>query len=62
MEKCRECKKKHLITIKCRCEYTLCIQCKNPDVHKCKFDYKKQNQEDIANKNKLIVASKLDEI
>lgn len=49
MEKCQECKRKHMINFKCRCGKILCVKHKNSEDHKCTFNYKDQPKEPVLN-------------
>ena len=47
-KKCQVCKKKQLIMIECKCGMSLCLKHKFPEDHNCKFDYKKENKENLT--------------
>ena len=43
--KCFECKKKlGLMKYECQCNHKFCIDCLQPEVHNCQFDYIEQNK------------------
>ncbi len=48
MKKCQKCKKKKLIIITCKCGKNFCLLHKCPEEHKCSFDYKKENKENLT--------------
>jgi hypothetical protein len=42
VEKCFNCSKKlHAVHFKCKCEEKLCVNCRLPEVHDCKYNYEK---------------------
>ena len=51
MQKCVVCNRNiHLVLFECKCELPLCKHHIFFDKHECKFDYKKQYKESLANK------------
>ena len=59
MIKCAFCKKKALILISCRCKKDFCAKHKDPEIHNCKFDYKKQGREKLKKENPKVVNDKM---
>lgn len=65
MNICESCNKKinGLITYKCKCIYTkLCSQCKFPEQHKCNYDFKLEQKNNLIIQNPLIVPQKISNI
>ena len=55
-KKCGFCKHKlTLINFVCRCEKTFCLTCKNPEIHKCTYNYLEHSKKIL--KNKLVKVS-----
>lgn len=50
---CNECRKRFIIykLIKCKCKLMLCKKCKRYENHKCSFNYLKENQKVLKEKN-----------
>ena len=59
MIKCSFCKKKTLILISCRCGKDFCSKHKDPEIHKCNFDYKKLGRDKIEKENPKVVTDKI---
>jgi len=62
--RCQFCgKKAGLLTFACKCEFTdLCVKCRFPDIHDCKYDRISENKERIKKENPQTVPTKLDKI
>lgn len=61
--RCASCRKKvGLLGFTCRCGGTFCSLHRYADKHPCNFDYKKADREQIAKKNPLVVAPKINKI
>ena len=61
-KKCKKCKKKKLILIKCRCGNSFCLEHKCAEHHNCTFDYKKFGQEQLDKENPKINFDKVSQI
>ena len=49
-KRCHKCNKKlPLIPINCKCSLHFCNLCRDPNVHNCTFDYKKDNSNILQN-------------
>ena len=59
---CQNCRRKTIITMICRCHMIVCITCRHPEDHKCKFDYQKEEKEKLKKDNPVIVSEKLDRV
>lgn len=61
MFKCKhsKCKKKSMIEYKCRCGFVFCVKHKNPEDHKCTFDFREEGKKMLEQKNKKIVKDKV---
>lgn len=57
--KCRLCKRKTYLVIKCRCEHTFCITHRDPEDHSCTFDFKEMAKAQIAKANPVVVSDKM---
>ena len=56
--KCKHCKKKlKLITFKCKCGYTFCVNHQVPHIHNCTFDYVKETKDKLKKNNPKIKSS-----
>jgi AN1-type zinc finger protein 5/6 len=62
MERCKSCRKKALITVKCKCLATVCLTCRQPELHSCTFDYHAEAQELVKKLNPIILSKKVDKI
>jgi uncharacterized NAD-dependent epimerase/dehydratase family protein len=59
----KECKKKvTMYGFDCRCGKRFCSTHLPSDLHSCTFDYRKAGQEQLADKNKTVVADKFTKI
>ena len=59
--RCNNCNKKiKLISYSCKCEKEFCVKCKNPEDHKCDFDFKKHQQEILRKKLITVVTEKIE--
>ena len=58
--KCNFCKKKcNLINFLCKCEKIYCTTCRYPHIHKCTYDYVKEEKLRIKTNNPVIINSKI---
>lgn len=62
MNRCFLCGVKTLVLIKCKCHNHYCSKCRDAEKHSCTFDYRKNAQTELENKNPKVVAKKIDEI
>lgn len=46
----------------CKCQLVLCFDCRTPEIHRCNFDYMKQEMERLTKNNPVVTAEKLDKI
>ncbi|KAF8821357.1 AN1 family Zinc finger domain-containing protein [Cardiosporidium cionae] len=61
--RCHECSRKlGLLGLACRCGYTFCAQHLHSDMHRCTFDYKTLQREQLRKQNNKVVAEKLDKL
>jgi hypothetical protein len=52
-----------LFSFSCKCEYKiLCQQCRYPENHNCKYDYRKEGVIELEKKNPKILGDKLEKI
>lgn len=58
--KCLFCKRKTHLIVKCRCEGAFCIAHRDPDDHKCGFDFKEHGKEEIQKNNPKIKSQKVE--
>ena len=57
---CQSCNKKlQFLSFTCRCTHYFCNAHRNPELHKCTFDYKEYGQSIIEKTNPKIKLSKL---
>lgn len=58
---CQYCKKKKRITqiTTCKCELKVCFECRQPETHKCEFDYQENNKNMLKNTLKIVKKDKL---
>ena len=56
---CQNCKRKTLLKITCKCELTVCFDCRYPELHDCKFDYQKEAKEKLTKDNPIVISEKL---
>ena len=62
-KKCFFCKKKvDLINFTCKCDHIFCIKCKDPEIHKCTYDYKSEFKDLLEINNPIITPSKIQSI
>jgi hypothetical protein len=59
---CQQCKRKTLLNFTCKCDLIVCINCRYPDIHNCKFDYQKDEKERLTKNNPIVVSEKLNKI
>lgn len=63
VQKCEACKIKKisgLFSFSCKCEYKiLCANCRYPENHSCKFDFKKESMNELIKQNPKIESIKL---
>jgi len=59
---CQNCKRKSLIKILCKCDKTVCINCRYPEKHTCVFDFKKEGKELLQKNNPVVIGEKLDRV
>lgn len=58
--RCPNCQKKmKLMTFSCKCNIDFCINCRDPSVHNCTFDYKEAFKEILTIQNPIIVPEKI---
>ena len=62
MNRCLACRIKTLVLIKCKCENSYCSKCRDADKHECTFDYRRNAQQELTEKNPIIKSKKLEEI
>lgn len=62
--KCIFCNKKcGLMVFNCKCGLQgLCITCKHPEIHNCKYDYKDEHKKKISNQNLVVIKEKINKI
>ena len=61
--KCFQCNKKlGLMKYVCQCNNTFCIDCLQPEVHKCQFDYIEQNKNKLEKNLIKVIKSKINVI
>ena len=51
-----------MITMICRCHMIVCVKCRHPEDHKCKFDYQKEGKQKIEKDNPVVISEKLDKV
>ena len=57
------CKKKvNLMSFTCKCDKVFCTEHRMPEEHECTFDWKEHGKSLIAEKNPLVINSKITEI
>lgn len=59
MGRCQNCHKKSHIVQTCKCLRVLCIQCRFPDDHGCKYDDKSDWTEKLKKENPVVVPEKV---
>lgn len=57
--KCSQCKKKSYMTVYCSCEKTFCMNCRLPETHMCKVNYKEKGKDKLVKENPVVVAEKV---
>lgn len=64
MEKCTHdsCKKKSIFLFQCKCAGKFCEKHKQPEDHKCQFDFLADFRKKLQSENVRVVGSKLTEI
>ena len=58
-KKCKKCKKKKLILVKCRCGNNYCLEHRYAENHNCTFEFKKNGQEQLKQENPKIQPPKV---
>ncbi len=61
MDKCKNCRK-GLVAFTCKCGKRVCMKHLSSEAHKCEFDFLAQHQKDVAVKNPVVVAAKIEAI
>lgn len=57
--RCWHCKKKvKLMGVKCRCGYTFCAKCRQPEDHECDFDFQANQQRILSAANPQLVTER----
>lgn len=63
VQKCEACKIKKisgLFAFSCKCEYKiLCNNCRYPENHSCKYDFRKEGVAELTKQNPKIESTKL---
>ncbi len=59
---CRECRKKTIILVSCKCSEQFCIKCRYPEDHGCKFNYSENGKEQLRKENPSVVGEKISKI
>jgi len=63
VQKCEACKTRKisgLMSFSCKCEYKiLCSNCRMPESHSCKYNFKKEGHIELSKQNPKIEAVKL---
>lgn len=61
---CHFCKYKKRISqsIKCKCEFRFCFDCRIPEKHNCIYDYKTQQKKDLEKKLIKSISNKIEKI
>uniref|UniRef100_A0A6C0AIS2 AN1-type domain-containing protein n=1 Tax=viral metagenome TaxID=1070528 RepID=A0A6C0AIS2_9ZZZZ len=62
MNRCSNCKCKTHILLEHNCGLKVCLKCKDPDTHKCTFDFKLVQKFRLAMNNPEVKAKKLEHI
>ena len=58
MERCKQCKKKSMILIDCKCGGRFCMKHKDDIKHNCTYDYHEKEKEKLS-KNKIKFNNKI---
>lgn len=61
-KKCSECKRKTPMCVTCKCERTLCFECRYPEDHECTFDYRAEQKEKLVTENPVVKTEKLQKV
>lgn len=61
-EKCGNCSKKSLILVPCKCDTKVCLKCRDPQNHSCKYDFQKNNKKNLEDLNPKIQSKKLESL
>lgn len=59
VERCSKCNKKNHILISCPCNKKFCLECRFPDLHGCRFDFKARTQEYLKKNNPQTIKEKV---
>lgn len=62
---CEHCKKKKvgIIIFTCKCEYkNLCMNCRLPSDHNCKYDFKQEWKDELKKQLPVVTAEKVNKI
>ena len=57
--KCKQCKKKMVLSFDCKCTQSFCINCLPSFMHGCKFDYKEEKKKILTDNNVKIEKEKV---
>lgn len=61
--RCWHCRKKvKLMGVTCRCGYTFCTKCRQPEDHECDFDFKENQQRILTKANPALSTERLNKI
>jgi len=61
-EKCQHCCRKTHFTITCKCQKVLCIEHRDPNDHRCKYDHKAEWTAILIKQNPVVVKQKIEVI
>jgi AN1-like Zinc finger len=59
---CAKCRRKTMMTIKCKCEKTFCFECRYPEDHECSFDFRADQKEKLRRDNPVVISEKLEKL
>ena len=62
MEKCSYCNKNTMMPIVCKCNMTLCLKHRMPEMHACHVDYREAAKKELAEKLVKVEATKVEKI
>lgn len=57
--KCKNCKKKMVLSFDCKCTKSFCINCLPSFIHACTFDYKQEKKKNLSENNVKIDKEKV---